>query len=111
MINRTQYSPATSRGVYSAETSLAPKVVNSVLCSGMAPPCWLSKCHVTVTGPLTSMVPSNETGWSGPIQPATETVSGSILSVALVTKAVGGATTPIVERLPEAIVTLAATQH
>src|SRR5512139_970631 len=77
----------------------------------MAPPCWVSNRHLTSVGPFVSMVPLISIVGAVPEQPGTLIVLGSVLTVTLVTVAVGLWTTPIPDRLPPVTTTLPATQQ
>src|SRR5262245_5036797 len=101
MTNLTQYVPAVNGGVYSAVTSFAPKASKFVVCVENAPPCWVSKYHLTVVGPLTSIVPVNLTVGVGPLHPLTTIVPGSTLTEILVTVALGDSITGMGARFPE----------
>ena len=75
------------------------------------PPCWDSKCHVTLAGPFTSIVPINLITGGVPAHPVTETVLGSTLTETFVTDALGASTTGMEAKFPEALVTLTETQQ
>src|SRR5574339_1139558 len=107
----TQYVPAVKAGVYVVENSLVPEDSKFVVCEAIAPPCWVSKYHVTEPGPFVSIVPVISRGRTGPTHPATLRALGSTSTVTSVTLALGASTTGIGARLPAVLVTLAATQQ
>lgn len=66
---------------------------------------------MTLAGPFTSIVPINLITGGVPVHPVTEMVLGSTLTETFVTEAFGASTTGIEAKFPEALVTVAETQH
>ena len=110
-IRRTQNVPMLMVGLNSVENVFAPNVSNCVVCEDCVPACCVSKYHLTVVGPLVSMVPSILLGEIRPPQLGNESWLGFTFIDTFVTAALGVSTTGMLARLPAVFVTLAATQQ